>query len=505
MTTTKLLYISSNACNASYPENTKNKFTFVLPHPIRLVSNNEKLSVKFKGIFIPDNVKSDTKPSYFKVHSDIVESQRSHENFDQCLARIPYKPESHFFEIANAAPLCINLPYITEIGIHITDEFDSEIEFDERTNNPVIVKLEISTMDSVHRSFTVTCSNLIDASNQRYEIEEDEDEDTLDFRAWLPAELDLENKAYQVGLTCAVLPGLLYNRPHELKLTLFGGMTDQPGKYYGLAAYFKFGLNSDAEDIIHVINRMFIHYGIGIMAAYELQEGTDEYIVKFKAVKLHMLKRKYPLNSKKGRKWKTHASVLVTETEVEDSPRSYHLHIPDSYFSPNQIKVSLWALMTSELLTLALNGSDKNNRGTRQIRIRPDEVELEDEATKDENDIENDSVTSEATFSHSGSKEKFGIQQTVPNAISIYSPLVHDSLVGNNQEPLIEIIPFVENKTSNRSKLLLYRPVEVTYHDTRMINVREMIFRFRNLHGDPIYASFKNKDVVLVLHFKPVN
>ena len=468
MPTSKIIYATSDSNSKFWPNNTPSDFFINILEPITLVTPGQVLSVCFKGIFIPGkitNKENNLQPEYIKIHVDQLDFQQTENKFDQCIARVP---------IENHGPIFIELPHTTEFSlltkkissIHfkITNENDQTVVIKELNNLPTIIKLEISAMDVDKQSFTITCINNSQGSNESNEIRY-VNNSINGFSTWLSSELNLNKHRYQVGLTAAIIPKQVFVCKPDFRLKIQAYIPEK-NSWHELHLKIKdIRKIQGFYTLFVVINTVFIHYKLPL---YVVTKGEDDnQFIEFSIGKILVNKQGWK-KSKFQRNWEDYLETSFEQ--IEENKQS----CGDTCYIKIDISPGLMFLFSGMCKEFSLVlGKGLANSASLPI------------------------------------KEGFlpRISNVVPTAINIYSPLVSSTIVGQEQKNFLEIIPFKQNiewREADSNDLFLYYPKEITYHDLAKISIKEISVVISNMQEPYILHANPNLPIALVLHFKPI-
>ena len=470
MPTSKIVYIRSNACEKTHPNNSWDRFTFHLKQPIKLVTPNQVLSIALKGILCPITSK-DISPDvkYIKIHLKILEHQRS-QILEQCLIRIPVTEKVKYIQIPHNRHITLNTYSIQDFSFQITDEKDGKIS---TSNNWVggdtLIKLEISSMSASQKTFIVTCSS--NKLKERY----DQNEPCV-FRSWLPSEIDFEKKQYRVGLTTAIFPLPLLKGEKPPTLTLLFGLRRQE-KQIQFKIYPKLEKVKTSKVFIDVVNLIFEKEKMPVKFMFTKSRSMVGIFFTL-MVDLSFL------NKDNGKKLPgvIEDYVTVEKTVIFGPHRGANLPKITQKFNKNANKICCLTLDINESLSCLFNGNRRAVGYT--LNVNPKFSSQYGKFILRNSDTEFDQNLKNIL---------------VEDGICVYSPLVTNTYSGLTQDHLLEIIPLHNSDKG----VLLYHPSEVTYHDAiHKNNLTEIFFKITDLNGNPV-CSFGDKEITIVLHFKP--
>ena len=450
MPTSKLLYITSDASCPQYPNNTDSNFSFHLQQEIHLIGDQKVLSVAFKGLYLPGKIIND-EPDYIQVCLNLLEHQASDGEFNQVLTRLPYQKEAGYIEIRHSKSLAVRTNVIRDIKVQLTDERGRILSIQNDLGVPTILKLEFSTMDSVHPSFTVACSS---------------DYNDPTFLTRLPTTFDTKGQAYRVGLTTAILSPNIYNGASASTIELRAAYSGRPGYLEEMSIYVNLDRIQSITELLVGLNHLFIHQQIGLLLSME-PESTR---VSFNALALRLAKKQMK-ESNMNDEWKDMFSVRRTTSFREE-----YADVPTPEVKEELIEVQLkysWMEVTiSDSFMNILNGN-----------MEPYKFKI---------DFFNNRTHSLPQH------EKANFERARPAALAVHTNIVSETYFGGKQDHLLQIIP--SNRRRDNSSFMVYHPEEITYHDLKNLTLREIPMKITNLKGEPVrcYGNF-----LIVLHFKP--
>ena len=477
MPTSKLIYATSDSDSNYKTGNTTSDFVVNIPEGLVLASAGHVLTVCFKGIFIPGPVttKEGISPGYIKIHLDLIEFQRTGSNWSQCLSRLLLlQNNSHFIETPHNIPISVTGNRISNFRVKITDDKNQEVNIRSVDNSPTILKLEISTMDLKTKGYTVTCSS--DDLHPQQNQERYEGNSLKEFRTWLPSEIDVESQLYEVGLTAAIIPKDVYACKTDFSISLEKYVEKTKSLYdlvINIPAVKK--INS-IPMLLYILNKIINLHEIPIELAVvnkciTLRKSSTK---RIKSV-LRSVKTKY--------NWKKYATSSFNlkkkcECEQNDVLDQDNDLCSCKTWSKIDISTGLAFLFSSQHQTMSFRMNMVMS--TNEIPIRK--------------------------------KDGYQVRMSalVPTGLKIYTPIVVPTIVGRQQENLVEIIPFLQNvhnekNTSHDSSFIMYYPNEVTYHNVQRGHVKEILFQIKNMEKGGILYNKSGLPVTIVLHFRPVH
>ena len=478
MPTSKIIYASSDS-NAKYQAgNSPSDFEFSVPEGLVLASADHVLSIAFKGIFIPGKIidKEGKTPNYIKIHLSIIQFQRSGNHWDQCLSRLLLSENRvQFIEPKHNKPIPVINHNISDFHIKITDEKNQAISIiPQNTDNPAtIIKLEVSTLKMNKQGGVITCSSA-DLHPHEQHHERYTTNNLQEFRTWLPTELDAESQIYEVGLTSAIIPKELYSCTPNFSIA-FDKYNESTKSIHTLTMTINDIGSIGFDNLLHMLNRSINNHKIPIEFKHQDRQ--------IKVVKRTVNKIREDLNTRKSFfKWKKYLNV--TDKVIQKCICEPNLE------TGNEAECSCkkWTTIAiNEGLAFLFSG----NQQTIKFHL--------------------DNTRSETAVMPLAKKDGYvpSLSAIYPTGLKIYTPIVTPTIVGREQENLVEIIPFLQTLNNEKNKktssnVFMYYPNEITYHNVQRAHIKELLFQVRNMtKNSPLYNK-SNLPITLVLHFRPI-
>jgi len=463
MPSSKLIYMTSDANLKEHPKNTNTNFKFIVRNPIQLVTPNRLLAIAVKGIFIPGKNKGANNPEYIKIHLDIVNHQNSDGKLDQCVAMLNYVNNVEYIESKKVSFIPLHNDSISELNVRITDEKDELLDI-ENNDCPTVVKIEVTTMSQSAPSFTVTCNaSLKDQLNNGNQFSITK----------IPNRIDFENIPYRVGLTTAIIPNDGFRLgAHEPFIVVYAGVAGSDNNVIRVRMTVNMKKVINIFRLLLAINQTFAGLSMGFYASYPRRTKQ----IKFEAKPTKYIKEKM---AEVGVQSSLLEGILDVKNEVlfkKEPFTNWENKMPSEETIKsmgNDIKLSWFNVSISDNLMNILVGRLENYNFTidyfdnrSHTILNPDLINM---------DLERNNVY----------------------ALAIHSPLVTETVFGNIQDHLIQIIP----SNNNGPKTLVYNPEEITYHDVAKVHINEVPIKITNLTRTPIH-QLSDKPITLVLHFK---
>ena len=476
MPTSKIIYASSDSNSKYQTGNSPNDFEFNVPEGLVLASANHVLSVTFKGVFIPGKItdKDGKFPNYVKIHLNIIQFQRSGEHWDQCLTRLVLTENKvQFIEPKHNKPIPVINHAITNFHIKITDEKNQTVKINPENNLATIVKLEISTIEMNKQGGVITCSSS-DLHPHRQHHERYTTNKLQEFRTWLPNEIDAETQVYEVGLTSAIIPKELYRCVPDFSMA-FEKYDETTKSIHLLNITVNNIKNIKLEVMLYVVNRFINNYLIPIEFRFEKNQ--------MKVVKRTVNKIRLALNNKKKRySWKNHLTVTYVVKEKCICEPNLELGVEKMCSCKKWTNICINAGLA--FLFSGIHQLIKFNL---------------------------DNTRTESTTMPLTKKDGYtpSMSAIVPTGLKIYTPIVTPTIVGREQENLVEIIPFIQDLNDEKNKnsssnVIMYYPNDVTYHNVQRSHIKELLFQVKDMNSNGMLYNKENLPITFVLHFRPI-